>query len=186
MFNKFLNHCRHSTDREVALMMLMAYLSYMLAEVSFNDFRSVFPEAAFSLLRFYLIYMVDFSHRTSLLISLHLLQLCYLSGFLTVFFCGIVMSHYTWHNVTEGSRITTKFVLLTHHYLELWNCLRWKLSDFVYIWPFHIIFITDMLLQPCHSSLRHLSSFMWAWMHWTLKSGGLWVIGMPSFSHTFW
>ncbi|KAG4397516.1 hypothetical protein GLYMA_10G158700v4 [Glycine max] len=56
---------RHSTDREVALMMLMAYLSYMLAE------------------------------------------LCYLSGILTVFFCGIVMSHYTWHNVTESSRITT-------------------------------------------------------------------------------
>lgn len=26
---------RHSTDREVALMMLMAYLSYMLAEVCF-------------------------------------------------------------------------------------------------------------------------------------------------------
>jgi hypothetical protein len=25
---------RHSTDREVAIMMLMAYLSYMLAEVS--------------------------------------------------------------------------------------------------------------------------------------------------------
>ena len=25
--------CRHSTDREVALMMLMAYLSYMVAEV---------------------------------------------------------------------------------------------------------------------------------------------------------
>ncbi|XP_042399045.1 sodium/hydrogen exchanger 2-like isoform X2 [Zingiber officinale] len=56
---------RHSTDREVALMMLMAYLTYMLAE------------------------LLD------------------LSGILTVFFCGIVMSHYTWHNVTEGSRITT-------------------------------------------------------------------------------
>lgn len=27
--------CRHSTDREVALMMLMAYLSYMMAEVRF-------------------------------------------------------------------------------------------------------------------------------------------------------
>ena len=26
---------RHSTDREVAIMMLMAYLSYMLAEVRF-------------------------------------------------------------------------------------------------------------------------------------------------------
>ncbi|OIW17518.1 hypothetical protein TanjilG_22630 [Lupinus angustifolius] len=62
---------RHSTDREVALMMLMAYLSYMLAE------------------------------------------LCYLSGILTVFFCGIVMSHYTWHNVTESSRTTTKHSFAT-------------------------------------------------------------------------
>ncbi|KAA8527496.1 hypothetical protein F0562_034789 [Nyssa sinensis] len=62
---------RHSTDREVALMILMAYLSYMLAE------------------------------------------LFYLSGILTVFFCGIVMSHYTWHNVTESSRITTKHAFAT-------------------------------------------------------------------------
>ncbi|XP_031276433.1 sodium/hydrogen exchanger 1-like isoform X2 [Pistacia vera] len=62
---------RHSTDREVALMMLMAYLSYMLAE------------------------------------------LLSLSGILTVFFCGIVMSHYTWHNVTESSRITTKHSFAT-------------------------------------------------------------------------
>ncbi|XP_072993709.1 sodium/hydrogen exchanger 1-like [Typha latifolia] len=62
---------RHSTDREVALMILMAYLSYMLAE------------------------LLD------------------LSGILTVFFCGIVMSHYTWHNVTESSRITTKHAFAT-------------------------------------------------------------------------
>nr|AAQ72785.1 Na+/H+ antiporter [Oxybasis glauca] len=62
---------RHSTDREVALMMLMAYLSYMLAE------------------------------------------LFYLSGILTVLFCGIVMSHYTWHNVTESSRVTTKHAFAT-------------------------------------------------------------------------
>ncbi|KAJ8622606.1 hypothetical protein MRB53_031135 [Persea americana] len=62
---------RHSTDREVAIMMIMAYLSYMLAEL-------------FSL-----------------------------SGILTVFFCGIVMSHYTWHNVTESSRITTKHAFAT-------------------------------------------------------------------------
>ncbi|KAL8264661.1 hypothetical protein R6Q59_022791 [Mikania micrantha] len=62
---------RHSTDREVAIMILMAYLSYMLAE------------------------------------------LFYLSGILTVFFCGIVMSHYTWHNVTEKSRITTKHAFAT-------------------------------------------------------------------------
>ncbi|XP_074577559.1 sodium/hydrogen exchanger 1-like [Curcuma longa] len=62
---------RHSTDREVALTILMAYLSYMLAE------------------------LLD------------------LSGILTVFFCGIVMSHYTWHNVTESSRITTKHAFAT-------------------------------------------------------------------------
>ncbi|KAL8026186.1 hypothetical protein ABFX02_14G011600 [Erythranthe guttata] len=62
---------RHSTDREVAIMMLMAYLSYMLAE------------------------------------------LFYLSGILTVFFCGIVMSHYTWHNVTQNSRVTTKHTFAT-------------------------------------------------------------------------
>lgn len=42
------------------------------------------------------------------------LQLCNLSAILTVFFCGIVMSHYTWHNVTESSRVTTKYVK-SHH-----------------------------------------------------------------------
>ncbi|KAK9137009.1 hypothetical protein Sjap_007603 [Stephania japonica] len=62
---------RHSTDREVALMILMAYLSYMIAE------------------------LFD------------------LSAILTVFFCGIVMSHYTWHNVTESSRVTTKHTFAT-------------------------------------------------------------------------
>ncbi|XP_015584654.1 sodium/hydrogen exchanger 2 isoform X1 [Ricinus communis] len=67
---------RHSTDREVALMMLMAYSSYMLAE------------------------------------------LLNLSGILTVFFCGIVMSHYTWHNVTESSRITTKHAFATISFIS--------------------------------------------------------------------
>lgn len=41
---------------------------------------------------------------------LYCMQLCYLSGILTVFFCGIVMSHYTWHNISESSRVTTKYV----------------------------------------------------------------------------
>nr|ABD62853.1 Na+/H+ antiporter [Hordeum vulgare] len=67
---------RHSTDREVALVMLMAYLSYMLAE------------------------LLD------------------LSGILTVFFCGIVMSHYTWHNVTESSRVTTKHAFATLSFIS--------------------------------------------------------------------
>ncbi|KAG8386059.1 hypothetical protein BUALT_Bualt03G0109600 [Buddleja alternifolia] len=59
---------RHSSVREIALMVLMAYLSYMLAE------------------------------------------LFELSGILTVFFSGIFMSHYAWHNVTDSSRITTRHV----------------------------------------------------------------------------
>jgi sodium/hydrogen exchanger 8 len=66
---------RHSTDREIAIMTLMAYLSYVLAELLF------------------------------------------LSGILTVFFCGIVMSHYTWHNVTESSRVTTKHAFATMSFI---------------------------------------------------------------------
>lgn len=62
---------RHSTDREVALMILMAYLSYVMAE------------------------LFD------------------LSGILTVFICGIVMSHYTWHNVTFNSKVTTRHAFAT-------------------------------------------------------------------------
>ncbi|XP_021772979.1 sodium/hydrogen exchanger 1-like [Chenopodium quinoa] len=67
---------RHSTDREIALMMLMAYLSYMIAE------------------------LMD------------------LSGILTVFFCGVVMSHYTWHNVSESSRITSKHAFATMSFIS--------------------------------------------------------------------
>ncbi|KAL1331607.1 hypothetical protein AAHE18_12G198300 [Arachis hypogaea] len=67
---------RHSTDREIALMILMAYFSYMLAE------------------------LLD------------------LSGILTVFFCGIVMSHYTWHNVTESSRITSRHAFATFSFVS--------------------------------------------------------------------
>eukprot|EP00897_Mesotaenium_endlicherianum_P005652 jgi/Mesen1/5114/ME000255S04087 len=66
---------RHSTDREVALMALMAYLSYVISD----------------LLGF--------------------------SGILTVFFCGVVMSHYTWHNVTESSRVTTKHGFATMSFI---------------------------------------------------------------------
>ncbi|KAI4349605.1 hypothetical protein L6164_010171 [Bauhinia variegata] len=66
---------RHSTDREIALMILMAYFSYMVAE------------------------LLD------------------LSGILTVFFCGVVMSHYTWHNVTENSRITSRHAFATFSFM---------------------------------------------------------------------
>ncbi|CAM8876410.1 unnamed protein product [Rhodiola kirilowii] len=66
---------RHSTVREIAMMVLTAYLSYMLAE------------------------------------------LCELSGILTVFFCGVLMSHYVWHNVTESSRITTRHVFATMSFI---------------------------------------------------------------------
>ncbi|XP_062077536.1 sodium/hydrogen exchanger 4 [Humulus lupulus] len=88
---------RHSSIREIALMVLMAYLSYMLAEL-FN-----------------------------------------LSGILTVFFCGILMSHYAWHNVAETSRITTRnvfammsFVAETFIFLyvgmDALDMEKWKMS----------------------------------------------------------
>ncbi|WVY94625.1 hypothetical protein V8G54_033713, partial [Vigna mungo] len=72
---KALRFGRHSSVREIALMILMAYLSYMLAE------------------------------------------LCDLSGIITVFFCGILMSHYAWYNVTETSRITTRHVFATMSFI---------------------------------------------------------------------
>jgi hypothetical protein len=55
-------------------------------------------------------------------------QLLELSGILTVFFCGIVMSHYAWHNVTESSRITTKWAQesLFKHLLTI-ECHIWYL-----------------------------------------------------------
>ncbi|RRT72242.1 hypothetical protein B296_00034724 [Ensete ventricosum] len=89
---------RHSTNREVAIMLLLAYLSYMIA------------------------------------------QLLSLSGILTIFFCGIIMSHYTWHNVTERSRITTRhafaamsFISETFIFLyvgmDALDIDKWKRSD---------------------------------------------------------
>lgn len=62
-------------------------------------------------------------------------QLFYLSGILTVFFCGIVMSHYTWHNVTESSRITTKyvspplFICLFVQFLYFPQIINWYFTD---------------------------------------------------------
>jgi NhaP-type Na+/H+ or K+/H+ antiporter len=44
-------------------------------------------------------------------------QLFSLSAILTVFFCGILMSHYTWHNVTESSRVTTKHTFATMSFI---------------------------------------------------------------------
>ncbi|CBI26718.3 unnamed protein product, partial [Vitis vinifera] len=88
---------RHSTVREIALMVLMAYLSYTLAE------------------------------------------LFHLSGILTVFFCGILMSHYASHNVTQSSRITTRHIFATMSFIaetfiflyvgiDALDIEKWKLS----------------------------------------------------------
>ncbi|KAF5768764.1 putative cation/H+ exchanger, cation/H+ exchanger, CPA1 family [Helianthus annuus] len=46
-------------------------------------------------------------------LSYMLAELFSLSGVLTVFLCGVVMSHYTWHNVTEKSTLTTKHAFAT-------------------------------------------------------------------------
>jgi NhaP-type Na+/H+ or K+/H+ antiporter len=46
-----------------------------------------------------------------------LAELFHLSSILTVFFCGIVMSHYTWHNVTDKSKVTTKHTFAAMSFL---------------------------------------------------------------------
>lgn len=89
-------------------MILMAYHSYMLAEViklvHRNCFVSWFPS------------FVSCSISNSDLDVFE--QLFHLSAILTVFFCGIVMSHYTWYNVTESSRVTTKYFFLKNKNLS--------------------------------------------------------------------
>ncbi|KAL9687015.1 hypothetical protein QQ045_031411 [Rhodiola kirilowii] len=100
---------RHSTDREVALMILMAYLSYVLAEVRLTVSRSLF--------RFRFRYIHKPIFFVIFMLCSFPLQLFYLSSILTVFFCGIVMSHYTWHNVTESSRVTTKHTFATMSFI---------------------------------------------------------------------
>ncbi|KAM1754920.1 hypothetical protein ACFX12_007320 [Malus domestica] len=89
---------RHSSIREISLVVLMAYLSYMVAE------------------------LFD------------------LSGILTVFFCGILMSHYAWHNITESSRITTRHVFAMMSFIaetfiflyvgmDALDIEKWKLTE---------------------------------------------------------
>ncbi|KAK4344499.1 hypothetical protein RND71_034675 [Anisodus tanguticus] len=105
---------RHSSVREISLMLLMAYLPYMLAEL-------------FSL-----------------------------SGILTVFFAGILMSHYAWHNVTDSSRISTRhafeamsFIAETFIFLyvgmDALDIEKWKMSKHS-VWTSMGIYGTVLLL----------------------------------------
>ncbi|KAJ8534424.1 hypothetical protein K7X08_016152 [Anisodus acutangulus] len=105
---------RRSSVREISLMLLMAYLPYMLAEL-------------FSL-----------------------------SGILTVFFAGILMSHYAWHNVTDSSRISTRhafeamsFIAETFIFLyvgmDALDIEKWKMSK-QSVWTSMGIYGTVLLL----------------------------------------
>ncbi|CAA0815363.1 Sodium/hydrogen exchanger 4 [Striga hermonthica] len=105
---------RHSSVREIALMVLMAYLSYMLAE------------------------------------------LFELSGILTVFFSGIFMSHYAWHNVTDNSRVTTRHVFAMMSFIaetfiflyvgmDALDVKKWKMSK-LGIWDSIGVYCSVMFL----------------------------------------
>lgn len=102
---------------------------------------------------------------------IYIFQLLDLSGILTVFFSGIVMSHYTWHNVTESSRITTKYVLSDNQFY--WQPLWFLLDENIYVYGFLIFFIhfTGTLLLLYLSLLKFFYFSMLGWMHWTLKNG---------------
>ncbi|MBA0792269.1 hypothetical protein Gohar_016781 [Gossypium harknessii] len=88
---KILYFGRHSTVRELAIMVLMAYLSYMFAE------RYVF------------------------------VQLLDLSGILTVFFCGILMSHYAWHIFAMMSFVAETFIFL-YVGMDALDMEKWKMT----------------------------------------------------------
>lgn len=156
---KPLPNFRHSTDREVALMILMAYLSYVMADVSFlfhmfQCFMKLLP----------LLFLMV-CHVTSMSTTI-VLQLFQLSGILTVFFCGIVMSHYTWHNITESSRVTTKYVDSSEVVSQTSKC-----NLFLVLYTF--CFPEGMLLRHCLLYQRLSSSSMLVWMPWTWRSGRL-------------
>ncbi|GAY54830.1 hypothetical protein CUMW_159750 [Citrus unshiu] len=76
---------KHSSVREIALMVLMAYLSYILAE------------------------------------------LLELSGILTVFFCGIFMSHYAWHNMTD------KTFIFLYVGMDAFDIEKWRMSKLSFV-----------------------------------------------------
>ncbi|ESR46427.1 hypothetical protein CICLE_v10003335mg [Citrus x clementina] len=124
---KTLYFLRHSTDREGAPMMLMAYLSCILAE------------------------------------------LLNLSGILTIFFCGIIMSHYTWHSVTESSRITTKHAFATisfiaetfiflYVFMDALDIDKWKASNARVYTSLQAskLLKNDVALSRCHNSQLEL------------------------------
>ncbi|GJW05941.1 probable L-type lectin-domain containing receptor kinase S.7 [Tanacetum coccineum] len=58
------------------------------------------------------------------------MQLFELSGVLSVFFTGVLMSHYSWHNVTESSRITTRHFDVSETYvgMDALDYEKWKVS----------------------------------------------------------
>lgn len=72
-------------------------------------------------------------------LSYTLAELSKLSGILTVFFCGIVMSHYAWHNITHYSRVTTKHIFATMSFIaetfiflyvgtDVFDIEKWKMT----------------------------------------------------------
>ncbi|RVW70230.1 Sodium/hydrogen exchanger 1 [Vitis vinifera] len=119
---------RHSTVREIALMVLMAYLSYTLAEVTGHAKRDLSIEGYWTLFLYH-------SDVTSLHGKEHGVPpgLFHLSGILTVFFCGILMSHYASHNVTQSSRITTRHVQ-THYMWHIFATMSFIAETFIFLY----------------------------------------------------
>lgn len=77
-------------------------------------------------------------------LSYILAELLELSGILTVFFCGIFMSHYAWHNMTDSSRITTRhtfammsFIAETFIFLyvgmDAFDIEKWRMSKLSFV-----------------------------------------------------
>lgn len=98
------------------------------------------------------------------------LELFNLSGILTIFFSRIFMSHYTWHFMTDGSKVKTKWVKpwwIPKKLHLFFNLLHKKLSVSL---AYCSLLISGVPLQHFRSIVKYESSFMLVWMHWTWKS----------------
>ncbi|KAK9828842.1 hypothetical protein WJX72_002378 [[Myrmecia] bisecta] len=65
-----------------------------------------------------------------------LAQICNLSGIFAVFFCGITMSHYTWHSLSPSAKVLTIYIfrilsflaevfLFLYSGFDMWNTTLW-------------------------------------------------------------
>lgn len=161
---------RHSTDREVAILVLMAYLSYMLAEVRFllTPFEISWKALLWSLYNMKILMFDNISCSCSIWVA-------FSQYFSVGLWCPIIPGT-MWLRVQE--LLPSMFYHLNDLRLsECHGCILFYQSTnwigMCIVCRLHVVINTGTLLQRYHLLLRFLSSYMLVWMPWTLRSGDL-------------